>query len=118
VTLRGVADSAAARDLATEYAQDVDGVKRVDNEMTLTSKDGTKPATTQSIDDASITAQVKFALLNHHSTSALRTHVETTDGIVTVTGTAKNQAEIDLVTKLVRDIDGVKDVRNEMTVGG
>jgi hyperosmotically inducible protein len=119
VTLRGTANTPAEKDLTTEYAKDVDGVTSVDNQMTVASNASTnpKPTMSQKIDDASITAQVKFALLNHRSTSAVRTHVETKDGVVTITGTAKSQAEIDLVTKLVRDVDGVTDVKNEMTVG-
>jgi osmotically-inducible protein OsmY len=36
--------------------------------------------------------------------------------VVTLSGNAKDQAEIDLATKLVKDIDGVKNVKNEMTV--
>jgi len=36
--------------------------------------------------------------------------------VVTLTGTAKNQAEIDLATKRVNDIHGVKSVDNQMTV--
>ena len=117
VTLRGTANTTAEKDLATEYAKDVDGVERVDNQMTVASN-GTanQPTMSQHIDDASITAQVKFTLLQHRSTSAMRTHVETREGVVTITGTAKSQAEIDLVTKLVRDIDGVVDVKNLMTV--
>ena len=70
----------------------------------------------EKIDDASITAQVKFTLLHHRSTSALRTEVDTDNGVVTLRGQAKNQAEVDLVTKLVRDIDGVKSVNNQMTI--
>jgi osmotically-inducible protein OsmY len=68
------------------------------------------------IDDASITAQVKSSLLSHHSTSALKTSVETTDGVVTLTGIAKNDAEKSLVTKLVTDINGVTSVINNMTI--
>jgi len=55
-------------------------------------------------------------LLSHRSTSALRTKVETTDGVVTLQGTAKNAAEKSLVTKLVSDINGVEKVINNMTV--
>jgi hypothetical protein len=68
------------------------------------------------IDDASITAQVKASLLAHHSTSALKTKVETTGGVVTLTGVAENSAQKSLVTKLVTDIDGVTSVVNNMTV--
>ena len=38
VTLTGTANSAAEKDLTTEYARDVDGVKRVDNEMAIAPK--------------------------------------------------------------------------------
>ena len=68
------------------------------------------------IDDASITAQVKSSLLSHRSTSSLHTTVSTTDGVVTVTGIAKNNAEKSLVTKLATDINGVTSVINNMTI--
>jgi len=59
---------------------------------------------------------VKSSLLSHRSTSALKTKVSTTDGVVTLTGIAKNAAEKSLVTKLVTDIDGVTSVVNDMTI--
>ena len=46
----------------------------------------------------------------------MKTKVETTDGVVTLTGIAKNAAEKSLVTKLVNDINGVKSVDNNMTI--
>jgi osmotically-inducible protein OsmY len=125
VTLTGVASSQAAKELTTEYAKDIDNVKQVNNEMTvataLTTGDDTttaKPHTTlgEKIDDASITAQVKSALLTHRSTSALHTGVSTTAGVVTLTGVAKNEAEKSLVTKLATDIEGVTSVINNMTI--
>ena len=64
--------------------------------------------------DASITAQVKLSLLSHPSTSALKTKVETTDGVVTLTGVAKNATEKTLVTKLVAEVIGVSNVVNNM----
>ena len=117
VTLKGHASSQAQRELTTEYARDVDNVKEVKNEMTL-GNDSVKSTETlgEKIDDASITAQVKLTLASHRSTSALKTHVETVDGIVTVGGVAKNSAEKSLVTKLVNDISGVTGVVNKMTV--
>ena len=70
----------------------------------------------ETIDDASINAQVKVALLLHHSTSSINTEVGTTNGVVTVSGLAKNAAEKTLVTKLATDISGVKSVINNMTI--
>lgn len=117
VTLRGEADSEAQKELTTEYVKDVEGVKDVRNEMTvLKTQKKTGETLGEKIDDASITAQVKMALLFHRSTSALNTRVETNDGVVTLSGKARNAAEKDLVTKLVSDIYGVKSVKNQMTI--
>jgi osmotically-inducible protein OsmY len=117
VSLSGEATSMAQKELTTEYAKDVEGVKEVKNDMTI-DKLTVKPEETpgEKIDDASITAQVKAALLAHHSTSAVRTRIETTAGVVTVSGVAKNDAEKSLVTKIVTDINGVTSVINNMTV--
>jgi osmotically-inducible protein OsmY len=135
VSLHGKASSEAQKELTTEYAADVDGVKSVKNDMivektvkatvekesseksTVKKEMGNENKVSEYIDDASITAQVKVALLFHRSTSVIKTKVETKDGIVTVSGIAKNGAEKDLVSKLVNDIKGVKALKNEMTVG-
>ena len=118
VTLRGNAASQAQKELTTEYAKDVEGVNNVNNEMTVSQTSKKTPQTTgEKVDDASITAQVKMALLLHRSTSALNTTVATKRGVVTVGGKARNAAEKDLVTKLVKDVNGVKSVKNRMTVG-
>lgn len=117
VTLRGEAANSAQKELTAEYAQDVEGVKEVKNAMTV-AHTAAKPAPTmgEMIDDASITAQVKGTLLSHRSTSALKTKVSTTDGVVTVSGMARNDAEKSLVTKLASDVTGVDRVVNNMTI--
>jgi len=117
VTLQGVADSMAQKELTTEYAKDIDNVASVNNEMTIATTPATAaPTMGDKIDDASITAEVKSSLLSHHSTSALHTTVTTTDGVVTLGGIAKNDAERSLVTKLATDINGVTSVINNMTI--
>jgi len=117
VTLQGVADSLAQKELTTEYAKDIDNVKSVQNNMTVAKTPAAPDATVgDKIDDASITAQVKSSLLSHSSTSAIHTGISTTDGVVTVTGIAKNEAEKSLVTKLATDINGVTSVINNMTI--
>jgi hyperosmotically inducible protein len=116
VTLRGKATSQAQKDLTTEYTKDVEGVKDVKNEMTVTSPSKEARTVGEKIDDASITAQVKMALLYHRSTSALNTSVTTKKGVVTLGGKAKNAAEKDLATKFANDVNGVKGVNNRMTI--
>ena len=98
-------------------AKDFVGVKSVQNEI-IVSKSLETPGETlgEKIDDASITAQVKGSLLSHRSTSMLNTKVTTNDGVVTVSGQARNAAEKALVTKLVTDINGVQSVVNNMTI--
>lgn len=117
VSLRGEATSLAQKELTAEYASDVEGVKEVKNEMTVAAT----PAAPQEgaadrLDDASITAQVRAALMSHRSTSAVKTKVTTREGVVTLTGIARNAAEKSLVTKLVGDINGVVRVDNNMTI--
>jgi hyperosmotically inducible protein len=136
VTLRGEATSQAQIDLTTEYIRDVEGVKDVKNDMTVSEAHrtpaektmgekagdvGKKIGNTASdvgewIDDASITALVKATLLYHRSTSALNTKVETIEGVVNLGGTARNASEKDLATKFVQDVHGVKSVNNQMTI--
>jgi osmotically-inducible protein OsmY len=135
VTLTGTARSEAQKELTAEYAKDVDGVMTVNNMIavnggaTVVESAGAQnnvanPIETsrgsetvgQKIDDASITAQVKGALLTHRSTSAMDTKVKTIDGNVTISGVARDQAEKALVTKLASDVNGVQSVNNDMTV--
>jgi len=116
VTLTGRADGPAEKDLATEYARAVDGVSSVDNEMTVAAPKKRTPAYERAIDDASVTAEVKVALLLHRSTSAVDTQVATTRGVVTLTGKATSMAEKDLTERIVSDIRGVKSVKNDLIV--
>src|ERR1700722_17320311 len=93
VTLQGEASSMAQKELTTEYAKDIDNVKSVNNEMTIAPTPAAPDSTVgDKVDDASITAEVKSALFSHSSTSAMHTGVTTTDGVVTLTGIAKNEA--------------------------
>jgi osmotically-inducible protein OsmY len=116
VTLRGDAASQTQKDLTTEYAKDVEGVKGVTNEMTVTKTPEKTRTVGELIDDASITAQVKLTLLYHRSTSALNTKVETKSGVVTLYGKARSAAELSLATKLANDVAGVKEVNNRMII--
>ncbi len=117
VSLRGTATSLAQKELTAEYARDIEGVKEVKNELTLVASPARPKATLgETIDDASITAQVKLSLLSHRSTHALKTKVATIEGVVTVTGLAKSLSEKNLVTRLVMDVHGVNSVINNMTI--
>lgn len=124
VTLRGKAASTAQKDLTTEYALDVEGVKNVINDiivepMKMRPDKATRAekadTAIESVDDASITVMVKTTLLYHRSTNALKIIVSTNDGAVKLAGTVQNAAQKDLAGKLASDVHGVKSVSNEIT---
>jgi hyperosmotically inducible protein len=116
VTLTGHADNEAQKTLTEVYAKEIDGVKSVQNEIVVMEKPATGETLAEKIDDASITTQVKYALLTHKGTSALKTKLDTQEGVVVVTGVARSDAEKALVSKLAQDVRGVKSVTNNMNV--
>jgi hyperosmotically inducible protein len=116
VTLTGTVQNLAQKELTEAYAKDIDNVKAVRNELVVQAPGAGDTSIGETMDDASITSQVKYALLSHRSTSALSTKVTTDNGVVDITGVAGSDAEKDLVTKLAQDTRGVKSVVNDMTV--
>jgi osmotically-inducible protein OsmY len=121
VVLTGTVANAAQKDLTEAYAKDIEGVQTVNNELTIKENASIDTSSTASsarveMDDASITSEVKYALLSHRSTSALKTKVTTKDGVVMISGDANSDAEKDLVSKLASSIRGVRSVDNDMVV--
>lgn len=117
-TLSGSADSPAQRELTENYVRDIKGIKDVKNELLVKGPAVKERGVGDVMDDASITAQVKYALLTHSSTSALNTKVSTRDGVILIEGVAANEAEKTLVTRLAEGVRGVKSVNNLMSVRG
>lgn len=69
-------------------------------------------------DDATITARVKTVLLNDKEINATKIDVNTSGGVVTMSGSVKSQAEVDRAVQLTRSVEGVKDVKPNLRVGG
>ena len=116
VTLTGTADNIAQKELTGVYAAEIDWVKSVKNDIVVKTAPATGETVSEKIDDASITTQLKYALLSHKGTSAVKTKVTTVDGVVVISGEAASSAEKSLVTKLAEDVRGVNRVVNNMTV--
>jgi osmotically-inducible protein OsmY len=115
--LSGTAKNIAQKELTGVYAAEIAWVKSIENNLVVS--DAPAPATRgEKIDDASITSQVKFALLGNKATSALRTKVTTVKGVVVITGEAATEAEKSLAAKLASDVRGVVSVDHRMTVRG
>lgn len=66
--------------------------------------------------DTALTAKIKAAFVGEKSLSALDISVETTNGITTLAGRVGTQAQADLAARVARDVKGVKDVHNKITV--
>jgi hyperosmotically inducible protein len=66
--------------------------------------------------DSAITTAVKSKLVADSKVSALDIHVETTDGVVTLTGTANSSAEKAEAIKVARHTSGVKRVVSKLTI--
>ena len=110
VTLTGTVAQEPHKVLAQETVANLPGVKSVDNRLELKGEPGARSA------DALVNARVKLELLSHRNLSATKTDVQVKDGIVTLRGEATSQAQIDLTTEYIRDVEGVEDVKNDMTV--
>jgi osmotically-inducible protein OsmY len=117
VTLTGTAATDAQKDLTGAYANSVSHVKSVVNEIEVKPAPAPEESAGNAIDDASITGEVKYALLADSNTSAIRTKVTTDHGVVIITGVAASDAEKDIVTRMAQGVRGVKSVNNLMTVG-
>jgi hyperosmotically inducible protein len=67
-------------------------------------------------DDASISTRVKIALLNDPQVGSLRLDAKTFQGVVTLSGTVRSQAEVDQAIAAARKIRGVRDVKSELRI--
>jgi osmotically-inducible protein OsmY len=68
------------------------------------------------VDDATITTTIKSRFVENKQVDAASIHVETLNGTVMLSGFAKNDAERSEAGRIARDVNGVKSVRNEITV--
>ena len=116
VTLGGTANNVAQKELTEIYAKEIDWVKSVQNNIIVKDSPTMDETAAEKIDDASITSQVKYALVSHEGTSGVKTKITTIEGVITITGEARSDAEKSLVTKLAQSVRGVKTVINDMTV--
>jgi hyperosmotically inducible protein len=70
----------------------------------------------ETIDDATITARVKTALLNDAQVGGMKIDVDTSQGVVTMSGIVRNKAEETRAIELARQTPGVRDVKSTMQV--
>ena len=69
------------------------------------------------VDDATLTARVKSALVENRNVPVLSVDVDTLEGVVTLTGLVENQGVQKNVESVVRGVKGVRGVKNFLQVG-
>jgi osmotically-inducible protein OsmY len=84
--------------------------------LLLTVACGGSQSVGQAVDDATITANVKSALISAPNVDALAINVDTQNGIVTLTGKVKTQEEGNRARDVARGVEGVRDVKASLEV--
>ena len=74
----------------------------------------TQEGTGEYIDNSVITAKVKTAIFNELTLKSFEINVETFKGVVQLSGFVNSQADIDKAVEIVRQVKGVKSVKNDM----
>lgn len=113
VSLNGFVGSQKEKSQAAEVARNVDGVKEVQNNLSV--KEGSSSAG-EVIDDSLLTAKVKSALIADSNTKAHQINVETKAGVVQLSGFVDDAAAKSAATSVAQSVTGVKDVKNELSV--
>lgn len=113
VQLSGFVDTQARIDNAIALARGVEGVKGVENGMSL--KDG-KATVGNAVDDGIVTAKVKSALLADPAVKSFDVAVVTRKGEVQLSGYVDNQAQVSRAIDIARAIEGVQSINNEMSI--
>ena len=113
VQLSGFAETQAQVMRAIAVARAIDGVKDVENGMTLKASEITVG---NKVDDSVITTKVKSVLLADASIKSFDIATVTSKGVVQLSGFVNNQGQIDQALKLTRAVEGVQSVVSQMSI--
>lgn len=121
VTLSGTVKSDIEKDLAEQIAENVDGVKGVDNDLKVAAdyqsdleKAGSNFTTTWY--DLTTTAGLNMKYAASDAVEATAIDVDTKEGVVTLTGTVKTEAAHDLAVEMAKSYDNVVAVNDKLVV--
>jgi osmotically-inducible protein OsmY len=109
-----------AKGRAVEIARGTDGVSNVVDNLTVSSATASAPSASDAaravFTDPAVTTAVKAKFAADSTVGALRIDVDTSDGVVTLTGRVKSSAEKDQAVRLARETDGVRNVVDRLTI--
>lgn len=113
VQLSGFVDTQARIDNAIALVRRIEGVKGIENGMSV--KDG-KSTVGNTVDDSIVTTKVKSALLADSSVKSFDIAVVTRKGEVQLSGYVENQGQADRAIEIARGVSGVQNIKNEMII--
>ncbi|CAM4088846.1 molecular chaperone OsmY [Serratia silvae] len=114
VTLSGFVATQAQAEQAVKVAGQVEGVKSVSDKLHV--KDKATQSVKSYAGDTATTSELKAKLLADDIVPSRNVKVETTDGVVQLSGEVKTQAQSDRAESIAKAIDGVKSVKNDLAV--
>ena len=112
VTLSGFVESQAQAEEAVKVAKGVEGVTSVSDKLHV--RDSKNTSVKGYAGDTAITSEVKAKLLADDIVPSRKVKVETTEGVVQLSGTVDSQAQSDRAESIAKAIDGVKSVKNDL----
>ena len=105
-------ESQAQAEEAVKVAKGVEGVTSVSDKLHV--RDSKDTSVKGYAGDTAITSEVKAKLLADDIVPSRKVKVETTDGVVQLSGTVESQAQSDRAESIAKAIDGVKSVKNDL----
>ena len=114
-TLTGEVAKKSSQKMAESVALSVDGIKKVDNQVTQKTPPGAAANAEANVKDAILLTEVKTILLTDIGVNALKIDVDVTNGVVSLRGTLGNAKINDEAIKKTQSIKGVKKVINLLT---
>lgn len=114
VTLSGFVESQSQAEQAVSVAKGVEGVASVSDKLHV--RDSKSQSMKGYAGDAATTSEIKAKLLADDVVPSRKVKVETTDGVVQLSGTVESQAQSERAESIAKAIDGVKSVKNDLKV--
>ncbi|CAI9388103.1 MULTISPECIES: molecular chaperone OsmY [Citrobacter] len=112
VTLSGFVESQAQAEEAVNVAKGVEGVTSVSDKLHV--RDSKSDSVKGYAGDTATTSEIKAKLLADDIVPSRKVKVETTDGVVQLSGTVDSQAQIERAESIAKAVDGVKSVKNDL----
>ena len=114
VTLSGFVESQAQAELAVTAAKGVEGVSSVSDKLHV--RAGADNSVSGYAGDTATTSEIKAKLLADDIVPSRKVKVETTEGVVQLSGTVESNAQSERAESIAKAVDGVKSVKNDLKV--